>query len=123
MRQASSVVNFSNSLICKFPEDYDIYCLGSFSQNTGIIVSLSSPEFIANCSSLKADESVRYDDLLKEIKNMSSSLSVQINQLDDIKLSYKTELKKLQEKGPELYNPVLPKVQKKNIISMLFNKT
>lgn len=72
IRQASSIVNYSNSLICKFPEDYELYYLGSFCKITGNIISCE-PEFLINCSVLKTEDSLKYDELLKQVESTNQT--------------------------------------------------
>lgn len=137
-RQCSSIVNFSNSLICKFPEDYQLYFIGTFSEDTGIIVSVT-PELICECSSLKTEKSLSYDELLKEVKQVNEMALSYLSEFQNARdkhyrneSDYRKEFEKFLndskeevKKAIELYIPVSPKTsvdEKKSIITRLFKK-
>lgn len=137
-RQCSSIVNFSNSLICKFPEDYQLYFIGTFAEDTGIIVSVT-PEIVCDCSSLKTEKSLSYDELLKEVKQLNDTALSYLSEFHTARdkhyrneSEYRKEFeqflntsKEELQKAIELYIPVSPKVsadEKKSIITKLFKK-
>lgn len=137
-RQATNIVNFSNSLICKFPNDYDLVFIGYFDENLGSLISSDIQNRIC-CSDFKTSQSLQYDDLLKESKRQQDVISNLLKTVDDYKYkldekltqnykiesdysSVKDDLVEL-KKSVELFVPVQPlKPTKKSIISTLFNK-
>lgn len=76
LRQASSIVNFSNSLINKFPEDYDLIYIGSFDEDTGEIYDNENVNIIASCFDLRTEQSVQYDELRKECERQRDQVAV-----------------------------------------------
>lgn len=52
-RQVRELTNDPQSLVCKYPEDYDLYKIGSFNQLTGQIEILDTPQHICKAVSLK----------------------------------------------------------------------
>ena len=136
IRQASSIVNFSNSLICKFPQDYDIYYLGSFCKTTGNIISCE-PELICSCSELKTEKSLQYDELLKQVESTNQTAlsylsefqtakdkhyrneSVYREEFENFLNDSKEEIRKAIELFP--INQSKKELTKKSIIDKLFN--
>lgn len=128
-RQASSIVNFSNSLICKFPNDYDLYKIGLFDENTGSLYG-QKKVFITNCSDLKTKNSLAYDELLKEVESQKAILSNLLTEYNNTHSEYVKEIAILKErnnisktnpnKSVELYSPQT-KVAKKSFFKHIFN--
>lgn len=52
-RQVRELTNDPQSLVCKYPEDYDLYKIGTYNQLTGKIENLDSPQHICKAISLK----------------------------------------------------------------------
>nr|QJB20112.1 MAG: nonstructural protein [Microvirus sp.] len=44
------------SMICKYPEDFDLYYLGTYDDQNGTISSLDSPQHIAKAVSFKQQD-------------------------------------------------------------------
>lgn len=53
LRSFTDEANREDSEICKHPEDYDLYQVGEFDENTGQITGLDRPELIARGQDLK----------------------------------------------------------------------
>lgn len=45
-RDFSALVRDEKSMVCKYPEDYDLYYLGTYDDNTGKLDSLDTPQHI-----------------------------------------------------------------------------
>lgn len=52
-RDFRSALNDPNSQICKFSDDYDLYLVGTWDEDSGSIVAENVPVFIVSGSSLK----------------------------------------------------------------------
>ncbi len=123
IRQASNIVNFSNSLICKFPEDYQLYFMGVFSQKEGTIFSDENyPLLISRCQDLKTEKSLQYDELLKECTKQQEVIRSLISTIDNMKSDLDKRIQQeYKNKSLELYTPVEKTNSKKSILSKLFN--
>jgi len=55
IRTLSDVINKSNpeSNLAKYPEDFTLYCIGIWDQQTGLITAYKQPESIVILSTLK----------------------------------------------------------------------
>lgn len=52
-RMFKSSTNDPQSMICKYPEDYDLYHVATFDDNSGIFTALSTPQHIVKAVNLK----------------------------------------------------------------------
>lgn len=50
VRAFSDLAQDDKASVSKHPEDYKLYCLGEYDDNSGKFVSLSVPEFINNAT-------------------------------------------------------------------------
>lgn len=50
----AAMANQPDMLISQFPQDYELYYVGEFEDVTGKMVSLDSPKFIINLTTIKA---------------------------------------------------------------------
>lgn len=58
LRQFIRAANDSRTDICQFPADFDLYCLGEFDINNGVVSGFNPLKFIACAESLiKIDKS------------------------------------------------------------------
>ena len=131
IRQCKQIVNYAPSLINKFPQDYALYFCGCFDEYHGCISASNSmlDGFIAYLDEYKTDDTVKYDDLKKEILEQKTIVQNNSAQLEKLANQYETKMKDL----AILYNkyekasvdlPPVPqkaKVKKNSIISKLFN--
>jgi len=53
MRSWEIVANEGNSLVSKFPDDYVLYKLAEFNPDTGEILALDHPDFLASAAEMK----------------------------------------------------------------------
>lgn len=57
VRNITTVVNIhDDSMLYRYPDDFDLYLLGTYDDNTGTITLLSEKEFILNCLSVKGED-------------------------------------------------------------------
>jgi len=52
MRNVGSAVADEESLLGKYPEDYDLYQVGTWDDQSGALVAVG-PKFLINCASMK----------------------------------------------------------------------
>lgn len=52
-RDFTMLVNDEKSTVCKFPEDYDLYHLGSFDEKSGKAEWLDTPQHISKAINVK----------------------------------------------------------------------
>lgn len=45
-RTFRELANDEKSMICKYPDDFDLYCVGEFDTETGNIISLPTPQHL-----------------------------------------------------------------------------
>jgi len=50
LRSFSDLVGEQGTSVCKHPEDFKLYCLGEYDDNSGALLSKPQPEFLANAS-------------------------------------------------------------------------
>lgn len=95
LRQFESLVNYSGSLICNFPEDYKLVYIGLFDKCLG---SLTSPEKLLSWegSLLKRSDALRYKNLLKDCKETLAKATTAIADFE----KFKTDLKSSVELFP-----------------------
>lgn len=91
IRQCKQIVNYAPSLINKFPQDYALYFCGCFDEYHGCISASNTilDGFIAYLDEYVTDDTVKYDDLKKDIEEKKFVLDNNIAQLE--KLSDKVE--------------------------------
>lgn len=53
IRSLSEAVKNPESTLSKFPEDYQLFHVGDFDQNSGVVEALDAPNFVINVSDLK----------------------------------------------------------------------
>lgn len=117
IRQVQNIVNYSSSLINRFPSDYDLYYLGCFNTVSGEIFPDIKPLFVCSLDSLKTSDSLKYDDLLNEIEKQKvevSNIMADYHKIHDeyeTRLNFFTSLEKElpisnDRKSPELYTPI-----------------
>lgn len=56
-RSFKQAVNDDQTTISKYPEDFDLYYLGEYNDQTGVFQSLDTPQHIAKAIALKIDRS------------------------------------------------------------------
>lgn len=61
LRAFDDVVNDPSTMFNKHPEDYTLFCTGSFDSQTGILSPNPSPVSIATAISLKINLSIKKD--------------------------------------------------------------
>jgi len=52
-RSFKQIANDTNSMVYKFPEDYDLYYLGTYDDQTGVFKSLDTPQHLMKAVTLK----------------------------------------------------------------------
>lgn len=55
-RDFSRLVNDKNSTVSQFPEDFDLYYLGEYDDNTGKFMSLDTPQHVVKAIQVKSNE-------------------------------------------------------------------
>lgn len=130
IRQCKQIVNYAPSLINKFPQDYALYFCGCFDEYHGCISASNSilDGFIAYLDEYVTDDTVKYDELKKDIEEKKFVLDNNIAQLE--KLSDKVEqqcakMTILYNKYESSFNSRSKNIEdynKESIISKLFNK-
>lgn len=50
LRSFSDLVQDNQTNVCRHPEDFKLYCLGSYDDNSGGLISVAQPEFLANAT-------------------------------------------------------------------------
>lgn len=50
LRALDGIVNDENTQVHKYPEDFKLYKLGTFDDNSGLVCSLSTPEFLVDAT-------------------------------------------------------------------------
>lgn len=61
MREVSTVVQDSKTMLSKFSEDFDLYHVGDFDTNTGKFIQPEQPEFVIACVALRGQTAVEND--------------------------------------------------------------
>lgn len=56
IRMLQTTVDNKDSMLNKYPEDYSLYCLGTFDDNKGAFRGYSNPELVVRASELIADK-------------------------------------------------------------------
>lgn len=122
IRQFSSLVNYSNSLICKFPEDYYLKYLCDFDDNTGEFIIFDHETFVIEAKALKTEESIRYDELLKEIKGQKTLVDSAISDYNNIHQMYSAKIRDLEARVKAVKEPVIKDtISKKTFLDRLFS--
>lgn len=49
----TQLANDPKTPVCKYPEDYDLYYLGTYDDHTGLVQSLPTPEHVQKAVQLK----------------------------------------------------------------------
>lgn len=52
-RDFTSLVNDDKSTVSNYPEDYDLYHLGTFDDQTGLVTSLDTPQHVIKAVQVK----------------------------------------------------------------------
>lgn len=120
IRQFSSLVNYTNSLICKFPDDYYLKYLCDFDDTTGEFIIFDHETFVIEAKALKTDETIRYDELLKEIKGQKTLVDSAISDYNNIHQMYSAKIRDLESRIQAIKEPAL-KSSKKSFLDRLFN--
>lgn len=90
-RHFENLVNYSQSLICNFPEDYEMVYIGLFDPILGSITAPDKPiSWLA--SSLKRPDSMRYRALRNECKKLLTQVTTAIQDIDKFKHDIKTSV-------------------------------
>jgi len=55
-RNFASLVNDNQSTVSKFPEDYDLYLVGSFDEQAGVLLGLDTPIHVAKAIQFKKQQ-------------------------------------------------------------------
>lgn len=50
LRSFSDLIQDKNTTICKHPEDFKLYLIGEYDDNSGALCSKPQPEFMANAT-------------------------------------------------------------------------
>ena len=53
-RNFKTLVNDGKSTVSQYPEDFDLYYLGDYDDNTGLVKSLDTPQHIVKAIALKS---------------------------------------------------------------------
>ncbi|WGL31182.1 nonstructural protein [Dipodfec virus UOA04_Rod_760] len=140
IRQVSSIVNYTNSLICRFPEDYSLYFVGYFDEKSGMLISQPDDNFIkvTECVSLKTEEGTRWSELVAKVeqdKTQIASIVQDYHRCADLIDEFEkrvSSLKVFYDDLSELYsngrnfskvsNPDPLHISKKSILDKLFSK-
>lgn len=79
IRQLSSIVNYSDTLICRFAEDYCLYKVGLFDESDGFVCSIYrtgskgiddfSIEKVSECIDLRTEEGLRLAEICKRVED------------------------------------------------------
>lgn len=118
-------VNYKSSLISSFPEDYELYFLGSFEDFTGEI-DTENPQFICGLNSLKQDDTLKYDELLSNTKNLQAQIDSSVlrfnSAMNDFKSTFDVFLKNCESRFESLTHVVHveDKVNKTSFLEKLF---
>ena len=64
-RNFYSAASVPGSSISRFPNDFELYCIGSFENDTGELSPLATPELVAHSA-------INPDTLVESIKNQTS---------------------------------------------------
>lgn len=67
IRALQNELDRKESMICKFPKDFSLYCLGEFDDNNGKFVGKSEPELVIRATDLMVDEDEKPESV-KELK-------------------------------------------------------
>lgn len=59
VRFLQDLVRDPKTTICQHPEDFRLYCLGSYDPSTGLFTSLGTPEYLAKASDFVKEEERR----------------------------------------------------------------
>lgn len=119
-RQFSNIVNYSNSLMCKFPEDYCLVHIGDFDDVVGIVIPLDKhTNPVVEATSLKRKDTIQYDELLKEVKGYINQISWAIKDYDKNKNMLVADIEKFRETSSE----VLLDFKKKSVDLFPIEKT
>lgn len=57
-RSFKTLVNDGKSLVSQYPDDFDLYHLGDFAEESGIIKPLDTPQHIAKAVNMKPSSTV-----------------------------------------------------------------
>lgn len=64
-RNFYSAATVSGSQISRFPNDFELYCIGSFDNDSGVITALAAPELVA-------PSAINPDTLVKAVAGQTS---------------------------------------------------
>nr|QJB19818.1 MAG: nonstructural protein [Microvirus sp.] len=51
-RDFTELTKTPDSMVCKYPEDYDLYFCGTYDDQTGLVESLKTPQHIVKAATL-----------------------------------------------------------------------
>lgn len=136
LRTCSQLVNFSDSLMNRFPEDYSVYYIGTFDTSSGTL-SQDDAKFESVCKfeNLVKDDTKKYTDILKHIEASSGVLDSKqalfdskLNKIDSLIARAENKVAKLESKQVDIPDFIPPKkVQaddiksKRTFLDKLFN--
>lgn len=122
-------VNYKSSLISSFPSDYELYFLGTFTDFTGEINN-DNPAIVCNLQALKQDDTVKYDELLTQTKNLQAQVDASVlrfnSAMNDFNNSFDLFMKNCESKFEKNFGLNSDDVslnnneQKRNILKKLF---
>lgn len=69
LRNFSDLVNDPQTSVFKHPEDYKLYKVGSFDDNSGLFVPIPVPEFLCNATDFITKKSEETKNVLKSKSN------------------------------------------------------
>lgn len=100
-RQFTNLVNYTDSLIAKFPEDYELHYLSDFYDDIGHF-TVAETKILLTGSNAKRDDSIKYNKLLNEVESQKNRILGLITEYKKLTQPVPTE----QPKTLELYQPV-----------------
>ena len=117
IRQFSNIVNFSGSLISRFPEDYSLHFLCSFFDEVGAF-NICDSKLIKNGVDLVTQTTKNYSNILGQIEKQQQTVDGLIDDYHRLLKRYP-----IKDEGPQLYEAKKPitQKQKKSIINKLFS--
>jgi hypothetical protein len=70
LRMLLTTLDDNKSMVSKFPEDFSLYCLGTFDDNSGKFEGYNEPQLIKRISDLVQKESYTSSDLDKKTETV-----------------------------------------------------
>lgn len=141
VRNFTNLTNYSQSTLCRFPEDFKLYKLGDYTVAiTGsydaareeLTKYVQQFDFIASADLLKQPDTIKYDDLnkkvssaLEQVSNTNNVLLEQIGNVPNLEKSINLITSKLQSLADEFEHfkkdECIVPPERQNFIDKLFN--